>query len=70
MGCGFNPRVPNQLEVHHLHPIAGGGERLTSINDLAVLCANCHRLAHSNDPPLTVNQIKVLEEVAYLSHPD
>lgn len=51
MACGFAPKVDMQLEVHHLKPIAEG-ERLTSLADVAVLCANCHRLAHSEEPPL------------------
>ena len=33
------------LDVHHKHPIAEGVRR-TTLNDLTVLCANCHRLAH------------------------
>ena len=35
----------SQLDVHHLNPIAEG-TRNTTLNDVAVLCANCHRLAH------------------------
>ena len=35
----------SQLDVHHLNPIAEG-VRKTTLNDVAVLCANCHRLAH------------------------
>lgn len=60
MGCGFLPKVISQLEVHHLFPLAEGGERLTAISDLAVLCANCHRLAHSTAPPLSLEAVKAL----------
>ena len=56
MGCGFIPRVESQLDVHHLNPVAGG-ERLTGIRDVAVLCANCHRLVHSTDPPMAVETL-------------
>lgn len=64
MVCGFEPRVDSQLEVHHLFPLAEGGERLTSIEDVAVLCANCHRLAHSSGfPPLTLDQMRALDTV-------
>lgn len=48
-GCGFVPKVDSQLDVHHLDPIAEG-ERRTRIEDVVVLCANCHRLAHSTQP--------------------
>ena len=64
MVCDFVPRVDSQLEVHHLFPLADGGERLTSIDDVAVLCANCHRLAHSAGlPPLTLDQMRALDRL-------
>ena len=35
------------IEVHHLIPLAEDGERATNPeSDLAVLCANCHRMVH------------------------
>lgn len=46
MACGFVPKIDAQLDVHHLNPIAKG-QRRTKIEDVVVLCANCHRLAHS-----------------------
>lgn len=59
MSCDFVPKVDSQLEVHHLHPLANGGERVTRIeSDVAVLCANCHRLAHSANPPLTIEVLQ------------
>ncbi len=60
MACGFVPRVDSQLDVHHLFPLAEGGERYTAITDVAVLCANCHRLAHTATPPHSVDKLKVL----------
>jgi 5-methylcytosine-specific restriction endonuclease McrA len=58
--CDFEPRVDSQLEVHHLFPLANGGERITSIADVVVLCANCHRLAHSSGlTPLSVEEMKM-----------
>jgi len=55
MECGFLPVVDSQLDVHHLDPIAEGLRR-TKIEDVIVLCANCHRLAHDH---LSLQQIKV-----------
>ncbi len=46
MHCGFIPTVDSQLDVHHKNPIAEG-ERKTRLDDVEVLCANCHRLAHA-----------------------
>lgn len=51
MECGFVPAVDSQLDVHHRDPIAEG-QRRTKIEDVMVLCANCHRLAHSTHPTL------------------
>lgn len=34
------------FEAHHLIPVSTAGERKTSIQDMALLCANCHRLLH------------------------
>lgn len=44
--CTSGVRDVSQLEVHHLDPIAEG-QRKTTLADLVVLCANCHRLAHA-----------------------
>ncbi len=34
------------FEVHHIHGLARGGERETRLEDLALLCACCHRVLH------------------------
>jgi Rad3-related DNA helicase len=62
MGCNFTPRVDSQMDVHHLFPLADGGERVTKIEDVAVLCANCHRLAHTASPPLLIDQIRKMAQ--------
>lgn len=58
MACDFVPQHSRQLDVHHLNPLAEGGERLTSMADVAVLCANCHRLAHSTAQPIPVATLR------------
>lgn len=35
------------FEVHHLLPLAHGVKTMTRLRDLALLCANCHRLIHA-----------------------
>lgn len=55
----MTPRVGSQLDVHHLQPVSQG-QSLTSLDDVAVLCANCHRLAHSEEPPLSVASLRAL----------
>lgn len=45
------------FEVHHRLPLAGTGQNTkTRINDLAILCANCHRMIHRTQPFQTVEQ--------------
>jgi hypothetical protein len=34
------------IEAHHKIPLNKTGEIMTSINDIALLCANCHRAVH------------------------
>ena len=47
------------IEVHHTHPVhlmkPGSKTRLA---DLALLCANCHRMAHRKRVPLTLEQLR------------
>ena len=34
------------FEAHHIIPLSSTGARTTRLTDLALLCANCHRLLH------------------------
>jgi hypothetical protein len=43
-------------EVHHRVELSKEDERLVGLDDLAVLCANCHRMIHRTDPMATVDQ--------------
>jgi len=52
-GCSFDfEKVYGEIgkdfaHVHHLKPIADrNSPSLTSLNDLAVVCANCHAMIH------------------------
>ncbi|MFI9645925.1 HNH endonuclease [Streptomyces sp. NPDC052040] len=50
--CGFDfARAYGDLgegyiEVHHVTPLHVAGHRETKLDDLACLCANCHRMCH------------------------
>jgi 5-methylcytosine-specific restriction protein A len=47
------------IEVHHKHPVhLMKAKSKTHLNDLALLCANCHRMAHRKRIPLTVDELK------------
>ncbi|MFI2758208.1 HNH endonuclease [Streptomyces echinatus] len=43
LGAGY-------IEVHHVTPLHVCGSRETRLDDLACLCANCHRMCHRNRP--------------------
>ena len=62
--CTFVFRHALQLEVHHLNPIGDGGERITSLKDVAVLCASCHRLVHSVDPPMSIAALSKMNQAS------
>ncbi|MGW3586950.1 HNH endonuclease [Streptomyces fungicidicus] len=38
------------IEVHHVTPLHASGVRETRLDDLACLCANCHRMCHRIRP--------------------
>ena len=46
-------------EVHHLLPLAGEKQvRNTRNQDLAIVCANCHRVIHRRNPPFTMEEMR------------
>ena len=56
LGRGF-------AECHHLVPLAEVAfHRNTRLKDLAIVCANCHRMLHRARPVLTLGALKVLIE--------
>lgn len=63
--CGFDFEKTygdlglNFIEVHHtkpVHSLAAGTK--TKLDDLALLCSNCHRMAHRKRTPLTLEEIR------------
>ena len=65
-GCGLNltrlfgSRGEQGLEVHHNIPMQGApqAKRVTSLTELTVLCATCHRLLHA-DPDMSLDSLRV-----------
>jgi len=52
LGAGF-------IEAHHTVPVSKlKGNRKTNINELALVCSNCHRMLHSSSDLLTIEQLK------------
>lgn len=62
----YGPRGAGYIEAHHTNPIhAMQKGSVTKAADLALLCANCHRMVHASKPWLTLEQLRAL--VAHLS---
>jgi 5-methylcytosine-specific restriction enzyme A len=48
------------IECHHVKPVATLGDGTpTRQSDLALVCANCHRMIHTRRPWLTVEQLRL-----------
>ena len=76
MACGFDfeefygPLGAGYAECHHLNPLAERPEAewsngtLTLISEVAILCANCHRMVHTQRPPIPVKTLREAIESA------
>ena len=62
--CGFNFMSTydiDYIEVHHLKALMDMEEGdVTSLDDVCLVCSNCHRVIHSQYPFLTINQVTKL----------
>jgi predicted HNH restriction endonuclease len=60
----YGPDLNGFIEVHHLRPIAGGAY-VPTLDDFAVLCANCHRAAHKGRAlnPRTPTELRALIQI-------
>jgi len=54
----YGDRGDGFAECHHKIPLAESGSTKTKLQDLAVLCANCHRMIHVRRPTLSIDELK------------
>ncbi len=61
--CGFNSLRTygiDYCEVHHLTPLFKlDDESETTLDDLAIVCANCHRIIHLVTKPMEVDDMRL-----------
>lgn len=64
--CGFDFRETygtvgeGLCEVHHKTPLAQLGDHtVTKLEDLGILCSNCHRVIHRIDPMVTIEELRM-----------
>lgn len=69
--CGFDyavrygQRGDRYIECHHTKPVSTLAEgHKTHIDDLALVCANCHRMIHRTKPWPSVDELKALIKLA------
>lgn len=62
--CGFDFNAvygehgENFCEVHHIVPLSkADGVVKTTLEDLAIVCSNCHRMIHRADPILSIQSL-------------
>lgn len=66
--CGFDfeeiygDRGAGYVECHHVVPLHEAGEGRTKLRDLALICANCHRMIHRRAPWPTPEELRVTIE--------
>ena len=65
--CGFDfaqtygRRGHGYIEAHHTKPVSTLAENAkTRLEDLALLCANCHRMIHAAQPWLDLSELRAL----------
>ncbi|RDI55999.1 5-methylcytosine-specific restriction protein A [Nocardia mexicana] len=56
----YGPRGALFAECHHVVPLHASGDTVTMLDDLILLCANCHRMIHRRTPWLTPDQLRAL----------
>ncbi|MFJ7774603.1 HNH endonuclease [Streptomyces yangpuensis] len=62
--CGFDfeevygDRGAGYIECHHVVPLHKAGEGRTRLSDLALICANCHRMIHRRAPWPTPGELR------------
>ena len=57
--CDFAPTNSHLIDIHHLDPISEG-KRKTTLEDVIPLCANCHRRGHTQNPPISIEDLRRL----------
>jgi 5-methylcytosine-specific restriction protein A len=50
------------IEAHHRIELSSSASRLTTVDDINVLCSNCHRMVHRKSPPLTLDDLRRIIE--------
>ncbi|WP_219602022.1 HNH endonuclease [Nonomuraea indica] len=56
----YGPRGAGYIECHHVIPLHVSGPTTTSLDDLVLICSNCHRMIHRSAPWPTPAELRGL----------
>ncbi|MEU6830039.1 HNH endonuclease [Nocardia beijingensis] len=56
----YGPHGAEYIECHHVVPLHVSGETETTLADLMLMCANCHRMIHYRSPWLDPEELRAL----------
>lgn len=57
-GAFYGELGDGYIECHHLVPLSESGPTTTRLDDLALVCANCHRMSHRGTPWRSIDQLQ------------
>jgi predicted HNH restriction endonuclease len=61
----YDDRGERCIEAHHKIPIEElQPDSITRVDDMAMVCASCHRIIHSRKPCLTIEEVRALKPKA------
>ncbi|TDD92081.1 HNH endonuclease [Saccharopolyspora karakumensis] len=58
--AAYCERGRGYIECHHVVPLHTSGETTNRLQDLVLICANCHRMIHRGTPWLTPDELRLL----------
>lgn len=58
----YGNAASNLIHVHHLTPLANlpDGIEIDPVRDLRPVCPNCHAVIHTTNPPLGIEEVKMM----------
>lgn len=59
-GASYGERGQGYIECHHAVPLHVSGETTTRLQDLVLLCSNCHRMIHRSNPWLAPDELRAI----------
>jgi predicted HNH restriction endonuclease len=61
--CGFKFEdaygdIGRKYIVAHHNELLANGPAKSTLNDISLICANCHAMVHTRNPPLTIKELR------------